>query len=219
MRKKKSEDRLAHGEAQKRILDAAEILFAERSPDLVSFRDLAAAAGVSLSAIHYHFGSKEALLRQIFTIRATPLVSKREDNLRKLREEGRLDDLDAILEAFVRPGFDVTRGDPEDLFNKLRARLAVEASAFTRETISASFDANDAMFIKAIRNARPLLSPRDVYWRFHFFVGAMIYTMSDSGQLHGLSNGMCTPSDTEDSIRQLVRGFRALFDAPTSAER
>jgi len=211
MRAKKQEDRLTHGEAYQRILDAAEVLFAERSPEQVGFRELAAAAGVSLSAIHYHFGSKEALLKQIFSIRAAPLVSRRLDNLSALEAEGRIGDLTAILEAFVQPAFDVTRGDREDLFNRLRARLAVENSATTRETISAAFDESDRIFLEAIKAACPHLTWQDVYWRFHFFVGAMIYTMSDSGQLAGLSKGQCNPADAKDAIGQLVSSFEAVF--------
>jgi AcrR family transcriptional regulator len=215
VQKKKTESRLAHGEAYQRIIDAAEILFSERSPEQVGFRELATAAGVSLSAIHYHFGSKEALLKEIFAIRAAPLTQKRAENLARLEREDRADDLGAILDAFVRPAFDVTRGNREDLFNKLRARLAVEASTMTRETISDAFDASDAVFLESIHRAVPGLTKADVYWRFHFFVGAMIYTMSDSGQLEGLSMGACSPSSVEESIAQLVRSFTAVFKAPS----
>lgn len=219
MQKKKTDSRLAHGEAYQRIIDAAEILFSERSPDQVGFRELAAAAGVSLSAIHYHFGSKEALLKEIFSIRAAPLTKRRAESLACLKDEGRDRDLEAVLEAFVRPAFDVTRGNREDLFNKLRARLAVESSTMTRETISEAFDDNDAVFLDVIQRAVPNLSPADIYWRFHFFVGAMIYTMSDSGQLEGLSKGACDPSNVEDSIAQLVRSFDAVFKAPAISRR
>ena len=62
--------RLQHGEARERIIEAAEKLFAVDGYDAVSFRDLTAAAGVSLSAIHYHFGSKEAVFSEIFARRA-----------------------------------------------------------------------------------------------------------------------------------------------------
>jgi len=53
-----------------RILDAAEHLFAENGVDGTSLRSIMAAAGVSISQINYHFGTKEALLRAIFERRA-----------------------------------------------------------------------------------------------------------------------------------------------------
>src|SRR5690242_8727288 len=49
-----------------RILDLAEDMFAESGIDKVSLRAVTAAAGVNVSAIHYHFGSKDELLRAIF---------------------------------------------------------------------------------------------------------------------------------------------------------
>jgi AcrR family transcriptional regulator len=44
------------------ILDTAERLFAERGYDLVTVRDIAAAAGVTHPLIYYHWGSKRDLL-------------------------------------------------------------------------------------------------------------------------------------------------------------
>ena len=48
-------------ESRARILDAAGRLFADRSFDGVSVREIAREAGVNGAAINYHFGSKEAL--------------------------------------------------------------------------------------------------------------------------------------------------------------
>ncbi len=62
--------RLNNGEARERIIEVAETLFATRGYDSVSFRDLTQEAGVSLSAIHYHFGSKAGVLSEIFARRA-----------------------------------------------------------------------------------------------------------------------------------------------------
>lgn len=48
-----------------RILDAAGRLFAEKGLEGVSLRAVTAEAGVNLAAVNYHFGSKEALLREL----------------------------------------------------------------------------------------------------------------------------------------------------------
>lgn len=49
-----------------RMIDTAGQLFAEQSFDAVSTRDIARTAGVNLSAISYHFDSKEGLYRAVF---------------------------------------------------------------------------------------------------------------------------------------------------------
>jgi AcrR family transcriptional regulator len=212
---KASRKRLSHGEAKERILRTAEKLFAIDGYDAVSFRDLTAAAGVSLSAIHYHFGSKEAVLSEIFSRSASLLTERRLDLLSAARRyEGAPPSLDSILDAFLRPAFEVTRGDRNDLFNRMRARISIEQSSVTRKIVSRAFDENDLVFIRELGAALPNLRDEDLHWRFHFMVGAMIYAMSDSGQLEGLSGGKCSSADTEMALNSLITTFGAAFRAP-----
>jgi AcrR family transcriptional regulator len=210
-----TQHRLSHGEARERIIEAAEHLFAVDGYDAVSFRDLTAAAGVSLSAIHYHFGSKEAVLAEIFVRRAGLLTKRRLELLESAHRYGsKPASLESILDAFLRPAFEVTRGDRNDLFNRLRARVSLEHRATTREIVSRAFDANDLLFIDELKAAVPELTHEDVHWRFHFMVGAMIYTMSDSGQLEGLSRGACATSETDFALLSMVKTFASLFRSP-----
>jgi AcrR family transcriptional regulator len=214
--RKASQARLNHGEARERILDAAEKLFAVDGYEAVSFRDLTGAAGVSLSAIHYHFGSKEAVFSEVFARRSRLLTERRLELLEAARRYGgRPPSLESILDAFLRPGFEVTHGDRNDLFNRLRARVSLERSGTTRDIVSRAFDENDLIFIDELKAALPALTHEDVHWRFHFLVGAMIYTMSDSGQLSGLSGGACSPSDTDFALASMIQMFSALFRSPS----
>ena len=208
--------RLQHGEAHDRILDAAERLFAEKGYDAVSFRDLTEAAGVSLSAIHYHFGSKLAVFSEIFSRRSVLMTSRRLELLeRALCYAGHPLPLESILDAFLRPAFEVTHGDRNDLFNRLRARVSMEQSATTRGIVSAAFDDNDLRFVEELGAALPELTHEDLHWRFHFLVGAMVYTMSDSGQLEGLSGGKCSPGQTDVALTNMVKLFSAVFREPS----
>jgi len=52
-------------ESRARIVEAAGRLFADRSFDGVSVRELAQAAAVNAAAINYHFGGKEALYHEV----------------------------------------------------------------------------------------------------------------------------------------------------------
>ena len=51
-------------ETKQRLLDAAEVLFAEKGFDGVSIRELAAAADVNVAAVNYHFQGKQNLYRE-----------------------------------------------------------------------------------------------------------------------------------------------------------
>ncbi|MGW0661600.1 TetR/AcrR family transcriptional regulator [Streptodolium elevatio] len=52
--------------AAAKILDAATELFHERSPASVSLREIARKAGVNYGLIHHYFGTKEAILAEVF---------------------------------------------------------------------------------------------------------------------------------------------------------
>jgi AcrR family transcriptional regulator len=53
-------------DTKKRILDAAERLFAREGFHSTSLRMLTKEAGVNLAAVNYHFGSKEELINFCF---------------------------------------------------------------------------------------------------------------------------------------------------------
>ena len=65
------------------VLHAAERLFALNGFQNVSVRDITAAAGVNLASVNYHFGSKDALLFEIFRRRTAEL---NRDRARMLHE-------------------------------------------------------------------------------------------------------------------------------------
>jgi AcrR family transcriptional regulator len=82
------------------LLLAAERLFAEHGLAGISLRQIAIEAGSSNnSAIRYHFGSKDDLLRAIFAYRLGDLTQRRA----LLRARADPDDLRAQLEAHILP--------------------------------------------------------------------------------------------------------------------
>src|SRR3954462_11767989 len=90
-----------------RILQAAERLFGERGIDAVSLREITTAAGVNSAAAHYHFGSKEAVLEELFTLRARPIAERRQELLSQLKldRNGR-PKLEDVLRAFLAPALE-----------------------------------------------------------------------------------------------------------------
>jgi AcrR family transcriptional regulator len=85
-----------------RILDTAEELFASHGIAATSLRQLTRAANVNLAAVHYHFGSKEALLDAVIERRATAVNHERVAELQRRRDTagGRLE-VEDILAAFA----------------------------------------------------------------------------------------------------------------------
>lgn len=90
---------------QERILDAAESLFARQGVSATSLRSITTRAGVNTAAIHYHFGSKQALVSAILTRRIAPLSQERIKRLEQLeiRYHDEAIPAELLVEAFVVP--------------------------------------------------------------------------------------------------------------------
>ncbi|RYY61352.1 MAG: TetR/AcrR family transcriptional regulator [Chitinophagaceae bacterium] len=58
-----------YNEKQVRIMEAAEVHFADRGFEGASVREIAESAGVNLAMINYYFGSKEKLMEAVFSHR------------------------------------------------------------------------------------------------------------------------------------------------------
>jgi AcrR family transcriptional regulator len=95
-----------------RLMQAAERLIAGRGLQGVSVRDITAAADTNSAAIHYHFMSKEGLVRAIMDDRAAQLGERRRQHL------GALDDVTPtvrqVAEAVVHPTFEFVSGQHQD---------------------------------------------------------------------------------------------------------
>src|SRR3982751_4354327 len=88
-------------ETRTRILDVAEELFMLHGFEGTSMRVLTAKAGVTLAAVNYHFGSKDALIEAVFRRRLDPMNTARIAALDAIEASGRPLPPDAILRAFV----------------------------------------------------------------------------------------------------------------------
>ena len=87
---------------ERRLVLAAERLFAERGVDAVSLRAINVAAGTNVASIHYHFGSKEALLEALIRERSQEVSQRRAVRLDRL-ETGKKVSARRLAEAFVMP--------------------------------------------------------------------------------------------------------------------
>jgi AcrR family transcriptional regulator len=204
---------------RERILEVAERLFAEYGMSGVGLRAISSEAKVNLASIAYHFGSKDGLLEALFSQRAAPIAEERLRLLAQCSEKTDRPKLEDILEAFLRPalvlGVQPQFGGPA--FVKLRARLATEPEALSRKILSKAFDLSSRKFIDAIVGALPGLPRAEVEWRFHFMLGAMFYTMADSGRIQALTKGRIDPGNVKRALRHMIPFLAAGFrSAPVS---
>lgn len=208
-------------DTRERILNAAEQLFAAQGFAATSLRSITGEAGVNLAAIHYHFGSKEALIREILARRIRPLNEERLDLLGAMEAEAgdRPVPLERILEALVGPGLRMAR-DPKrrEVVTRLLGRTYTEPSHELRMVFVEQFSEVKERFGAAFRRALPHLSAGDFFWRLHFVIGAISQTMADPKRLEMLCDGACDPYDVEETVSQLVRFLAAGLRAPPAGQ-
>jgi len=212
----------AEASVRERILEAAERLFAEHGMSGVGLRAITSEANVNLASVAYHFGSKEGLLEALFALRAEPIAKERLRLLARCFENGKAPALEQILDAFLRPALTLGKqprlGGPA--FVRLRARLSIEPEALARKILSRAFDLSSRKFIDAIAQALPHLPRAEVEWRFHFMLGAMFYTMGNSGRIQALTDGHCDPGDVKRALHHMIpflaAGFRSAPVPPVS---
>jgi AcrR family transcriptional regulator len=90
---------------RERILDTAEVLFAQKGYRAVSVREITSAAECNLAAVNYHFGNKENLYLEVFRSRWVPRAIRVRESFRKsLARQGSLSEakvVRALAQAFV----------------------------------------------------------------------------------------------------------------------
>ena len=204
-----------------RILTAAEGLFADRGFSATSVRMITSRAKVNLAAMHYHFGSKDQLIQELFALRLSPLNRQRLALLDRCLAGGGAGEpsLEQILEAFVRPPVQLIR-DPERggmRFMQLLSRAFNSPDGAIREMIYGQFAEVIERFSGALRPRLPHLSREEAFWRFHFMVGAMSHTLhviADWKNLEKLFLDVPEPSQVDEVVDRLVSFLAAGFRTP-----
>ncbi|MEE2675008.1 MAG: TetR/AcrR family transcriptional regulator [Myxococcota bacterium] len=190
-------------ETRRRLLDAAERLFAERGFMGTSIRAVTQAAGVSVSAANYHFGSKEALLAATYGRAIIPLNEARLARLTELeRSAGDAAlPLTDVLDTFLRPIFE----SPDDAsFRGLAGRLFSDPPEIVTALKQEYFGEISERFVAALVRALPDRDVDEVKLAFQFVVGVMVHVIA--GQIE--TNPTPPSSDvteTEELLAQMIR--------------
>lgn len=169
-----------------RILDAAEILFAENGYKRTSIKALACRARVNLAAVNYHFGSKHALMEKVIERRLIMINDLRMERFQQIEEEaarnGAPPSVQAVLRAFVEPVFTVT-----DTLRKEGSFLLIEGRAFAetdhaiRDIFIRHFKPAFTRLSGLMQAALPELPETVLRWRLHFAIGAFDHTLKVCG--------------------------------------
>ncbi len=135
------------------LIEAAESLFAEGGVEGVSTRQIGAAIGSSnTNVVAYHFGSKDALIREVYRHRLTEIDRRRGELLAEAERRGCGDDLRALLEVFYLPLFEQTDSEGRHSYARFLTGLERSGMIATRMAVSAEFPHSESL-VRQIKEA------------------------------------------------------------------
>ncbi|MGH2607610.1 MAG: TetR/AcrR family transcriptional regulator [Tepidiformaceae bacterium] len=169
-------------DTRERILDAAEHLFSERGFDGTSIRDVTAEAAVNLAAVHYHFGSKEDLLRAVLERIVLPTNIERLRLMEEAYAEPGGPLIADLLRAFILPELRLARdlGPRGQCITRLIGRMFSEPNEVVHQLAADLFSEVGGCLIQGLQQALPDLPEEEVAFRMQCVVGVFTFFMADT---------------------------------------
>lgn len=191
---------MAQKETVERILDAAEVLFAERGFAETSLRTITSAAGVNLAAVNYHFGSKKSLIQAVFVRFLDPLVEEIESRLNRMQQEKPRLTVEDLLQLLTSAVYEVhgKGSNRATAFMRLLGLAYTQSQGHLRNYLSERYGSAFQHYLAHLKPALPGATADDLFWYTHFALGTGIFTMSNFDALRAMSQngtGERTPVD------------------------
>jgi AcrR family transcriptional regulator len=201
-----------------KILDAAELLFAEKGFSETSLRMITSKANVNLAAVNYHFGSKNALIQAVFSRFLGPLSEIME---KASIENGwgvdNIPNLEEILKLYTKSLLKIPTSHENGvaIFMRLMGLAYTQSQGHLRRYLEAEYTKTFRLFLELIRLSTPGLSVKERFWRTQFTLGSVAFTMSSLQPLTEiLENSKAARANPEEVVELLVPFILAGLTAP-----
>ena len=202
------------------LIDAAERLFAAQGFESATIRGITREAGANVAAAHYHFGSKEALLRAVLDRYIGPLNGRRIELLdAAVREAGSAPvAVDALLRAFLLPDLETIKAlrDRGVVVAHLMGRSYTQHDPFMQQLMAEQFAEVRARFFPEFARALPHLSLDEIEWRMRCVVGVIV-AMFAAATPRGVP-GPFNTANTGVTLDRLVAFASAGLSTPHAAD-
>ena len=200
------------------ILDAAtELLIEAKTLDEVTVRKIALRVGTSHTAINYHFGSRDRLIRRVMEKTYLKFNAERLTRLQSacFRAKPGNPSVAAVLDAFLEPSVRWA-SDPSTGYGIFRHFDLVPRSSSDKAVRDSNlFEVNvHRQFIDALRKAAPWFSAEETGWRLFTILGMRHLAINDSARGQMLAGDLFDLRDPDALLAHLVKAGEALFERP-----
>jgi AcrR family transcriptional regulator len=200
-----------------KILNAAELLFADKGFTGTSLREITSIAEVNLAAVNYHFGSKKELIKALMKRYLDELSPSLVASLEAVINEPKQPTLEEVFTLFVDPllSLNKLRENGTSNFLQLLGHSYTDSQGFLRWYITSNYPGIISNFTAAVQKAYPELSSEEIFWRLHFTMGTAVFTMSSTEALIDIaSNDFNLQLSVEDVIKRIIPYVAAGVGAP-----
>lgn len=170
---------MARPSTREKLLDCAEELFGAHGLEGVSLRTINSEAGLSPAALHYHFGSKAALLEALLDRRMPILMERRRKLLDELSARPDRPSTREVLETLIRPLVDLlSESDDAGLrYLRLIHRLQADRDLDPQFVIDRWPGGVDRL-VPLLREANPALPVPLIQFRLSLVIEVMLRSLS-----------------------------------------
>ncbi|MEU1985579.1 TetR/AcrR family transcriptional regulator [Nocardia sp. NPDC019395] len=194
-----------------RLILAAERLFAERGIDAVSLRSVMAEAGANVASVHYHFGSKDALVEALISRRSAQLHARRAELLDAVEASG-TPDARALADAFVRPVGELAAAGGTPWIRLVAGIMSGNHPALTR--LTEGFAPQARTFNDLLQRIAPDTAPRTIRFRLTQAMNLTFQTLGDPEGLQGMLALSGTRLSPGELLTELVDTVTAILTGP-----
>jgi AcrR family transcriptional regulator len=213
-----SASRAAPADTKSQIKAAAQLLFARHGVDAVTIQQIVAAAGQrNNAALHYHFGTKEELIRQLVVDGAAVLDERRQGMLREIDARGGPSTIREVLLVLVMPVIEL--GDDERWRGYIRFTSSLQAS--DRKTLRAALNNRwNAGYVACFAHLKRMLPlPASLVEQrlsiFSIYANAILSAREAAAETRNTKNGLWDQRFTIDNILDTLE---AAITCPPSAQ-
>lgn len=199
---------MAQSDTVERILDVAEILFAEKGFAETSLRLITSKAQVNLAAVNYHFGSKKSLIQAVFARFLGPLCSSLDAELdRRSAVQQPAWTVETLLDVLIEQTLAVKPRSGNDLsiFMRLLGLAFSQSQGHLRRYLNEMYGHVFHRYMLLLRESAPQVQPIELFWRVHFMIGAAAFSMSGIKALRAIAETEYqVHMNTEQVLRLMV---------------
>ena len=213
---------MAQATTMERILDAAELLFADKGFEETSLRTITSKAKVNLAAVNYHFGSKQTLIQAVFSRFLDPFCQGLGAQLDALTEQQleqlTLEDLLALLVKQML-AVEPRSGNDLSIFMRLLGLAFSQSQGHLRRYLQVNYHQLFKRYTLLLVKVAPNLPPLELFWRIHFMMGSAVFSMSGIKALRAMAeNDFRVQVSVEQVLNMMVPFMAAGLRAESSLQ-